>query len=95
MSVAPLAAGRHSIRGSRRTTQNVEEGFRFEGPGQATRDSRRTTSRGTPPTWRRCTGSSPGAPSPWAGMRLASLKASYRKEYAELAAGGRGQGELL
>ena len=38
MSVAPLGAGRHSIRGSRPTTQNVEEGFRLEGPGQATRD---------------------------------------------------------
>ena len=37
MSVAPLAAGRHSIRGWRPTTQNVEEGFRFGGPGQATR----------------------------------------------------------
>ena len=35
MSVTPLAAGRHSIRGSRPTTQNVEEGFRLEGPGQA------------------------------------------------------------
>jgi len=35
MSIAPLAAGRHFIRGSRLTTQNVEEGFRLEGPGQA------------------------------------------------------------
>jgi hypothetical protein len=35
MSIAPLAAGRYSIRGSRLTTHNVEERFRLEGPGQA------------------------------------------------------------
>ena len=30
-----------------------------------------------------------------AAMRFASMKARYRKEYAELAAEARGQGELL
>jgi hypothetical protein len=29
------------------------------------------------------------------GMRLGSLKAKYREEYAELKAEARGQGELL
>jgi hypothetical protein len=39
MSIAPLAAGRYSIRGSRLTTHNVEERFRLEGPGQAAEES--------------------------------------------------------
>jgi hypothetical protein len=96
MSVAPLAAGRHSVRGSRPTTQDVEEGFRFGGPGRATRDPPKdhqpryaahlaTLHRLIPR----------GAHSLGAGMRFASLKASYPKEYAELAAEARGQGELL
>ena len=35
-----------------------------------------------------------GPRSPWAGMRLGSLRARYREEYAELQAGARGQGEF-
>ena len=36
-----------------------------------------------------------GPRGPRAGMRLGSLKNKYPKEYAELAAKARGQGELL
>ena len=36
-----------------------------------------------------------GPRSPGSGMRLGSLKAKYQKEYAELEAEARGQGELL
>ena len=93
MSVAPLGAGRHSIRGSRPTTQNVEEGFRLEGPGQA--DA--VACKDRPPGYR---GDlrllhQRGVRAQGAAMRFASLRRRYPKEYAELAAEARGQGEIL